>query len=126
MTQSAVPPESAKLAWRAGFREGVSNVELHLSWDQVLVGEKLQLPHPTSLHQLESDVLRVRAQPAEYLIHIMLSFLKRSKYFLVIFFIQEQSKKIAFYKNSFYYLLDLQPVAVGAWTMSSLAVKLPS
>lgn len=77
MEKSAVSPKSVKLPREpcaAGFREGVSNVELHLGWDQVLVGQKLQFPHPTSLHQLESDVLRVGAQPAEYLIHIALSY----------------------------------------------------
>lgn len=46
-------------------------MKLHLSWDQVLVGQQLQLPHPASLPELEGDVLRVGAQPAEYLIHTM-------------------------------------------------------
>lgn len=67
LAQSRVPPESTELPlepWGAGFREGVSNVELHLSWDKVLVSQELQLPHPTSLHQLEGDMLRVRAEPA--------------------------------------------------------------
>lgn len=57
-------PKSAKLSrepWGAGFRESVSNMKLHLGWDQVLVGQQLQLPHPTSLHQLEGDVLRIGA-----------------------------------------------------------------
>lgn len=49
-------------------------MELHLGWDQVLVGQQLQLPHPTSLHQLEGDVLRVGALSAEYLIQTMLSY----------------------------------------------------
>lgn len=44
MEKSAVSPKSVKLPREpcaAGFREGVSNVELHLGWDQVLVGQKL-------------------------------------------------------------------------------------
>lgn len=40
-------------------------MELHLGWDKVLVSQQLQLPHPTSLHQLEGDVLRVGALSAE-------------------------------------------------------------
>lgn len=72
---NAVLPESAKLPRErraAGLREGVSNVELNLGWDQVLVAQKLQFPHPTSLRQLQGDVLGVAAQPAEYLIPTML------------------------------------------------------
>jgi len=44
-------------------------MEFNLGWDQVLVSQELQFPYPTSLHQLESDVLRIRAEPAEHLIH---------------------------------------------------------
>lgn len=69
MAESAVSPKSAKLPSehrRASFRKRVTNVELHLGWNQVLVGQELQLLHPTSLHQLEGDVLRVGAQPVEY------------------------------------------------------------
>lgn len=40
-------------------------MKLHLGWDQVLVGQQLQLPHPAPLHQLEGDVLRVQAHPAQ-------------------------------------------------------------
>lgn len=46
-------------------------MKLYLSWDQILVGQQLQLPHPDSLPELEGDVLRVGAQPAEDLIHTM-------------------------------------------------------
>lgn len=46
-------------------------MKLYLSWDQVLVGQQLQLPHPDSLPELEGDVLREGAQPADDLIHTM-------------------------------------------------------
>lgn len=65
-------------------------MELHLVRDQVLVGQELQLPHPTSLHQLEGDVLRVGAQPAEYFVQTMMS-LRRTVlriFFLLLFHIR--------------------------------------
>lgn len=51
-------------------------MELNLGRDQVLVSQQLQLPYPTSFHQLDGDVLRVGAQPAEYLIHRSWSYFK--------------------------------------------------
>lgn len=65
MAECTVPPESAELPRKpcaACFGKGITNVEFHLGWNQVLMGQQLQLPHPTSLHQLERDMLRVGAQ----------------------------------------------------------------
>lgn len=74
-------------------------MKFHLGWDQVLVGQQLQLPHPTSLHQLEGDVLRVGAQPAEHFIHTMSTFFK---------VIEEMHKKTAVDKKRFLLLLDIR------------------
>lgn len=45
-------------------------MKLHLGGDQVLMSQQLQLPHPTPLHQLEGDVLRVGTQPTKYFSHV--------------------------------------------------------
>ncbi|PWA32978.1 hypothetical protein CCH79_00016868 [Gambusia affinis] len=43
-------------AWRAGFRQAVTNMKFNLGWDHVLVSQQLQLPYSTSLRQLEEKV----------------------------------------------------------------------
>lgn len=72
LSESAIPPESAKLSrepWAAGERWYVTNMKLHLGGDQVLMSQQLQLPHPNPLQQLEGNVLRVGTQPTRDFSH---------------------------------------------------------
>lgn len=72
LVKSEVLPKSVKLSresWRAGFRQAVTNMKFNLGWDHVLVSQQLQLSYSTSLRQLEGEVLRIRTQPVEMLVH---------------------------------------------------------